>query len=343
MHSLRCRCLLIALLWVLTFPAAGPAGAHGRGSGTGAQPARLHEEAAVTARRYEAGRRDAAEQRQRARRIDELRDRERGRVVGLREDLGRIARARYRAGGGLPLSVQRPLTDDAEDSARLRRAARQAGGVQTVRSSRRTEPRLTAEEARALRALEALEHRTVRPTELGKGFRQRLERARWRLQRQADASVAAGRCRHAVRLGRAPSHSPRGWVAPVETYVLSAGFGNRGRRWAHRHTGQDFAVPIGTPVRAVGPGRVVRVACGGAFGIQVVLRHPDGSFTRYAHLASVAVERGERVTSGQWVGQSGSTGNSTGPHLHFEVGTGECTGSAVDPLRWLAARGVHVG
>ncbi|MGV9253517.1 M23 family metallopeptidase [Streptomyces sp. NPDC003697] len=346
MHSLRCRFLLLALLWALTVAAGGPAGAHNRGgdNGAGARLARLYKEAAVTAQRYRAGRREAAKQRQRVRRIDALLDRERGRVAGLQEDLGRVARAQYRAGGGLPLTVQLLLAGDPEDLVRRQSAARQAGGVLTpmVRSGRRAEARLAAEEVRAVRVWRTLDRRTVRLAELSKDIRQRLQAARRRLERQADASVAAGRCRDAVRLGPSPAGSPRAWVAPVDAYEMSAGFGNRGRRWAHRHTGQDFAVPIGTPVRAVGAGRVVRVACGGPFGVQIVLRHPDGSFTRYAHLASVAVERGERVTSGQWIGQSGTTGNSTGPHLHFEVGTNEQSASAVDPLPWLAARGVHL-
>jgi murein DD-endopeptidase MepM/ murein hydrolase activator NlpD len=99
-------------------------------------------------------------------------------------------------------------------------------------------------------------------------------------------------------------------------------------------------VPIGTPVRAVGTGKVVRVSCGGAFGIEIVLRHPGGYYTQYAHLASVAVDQGERVSPGQWIGQSGTSGNSTGPHLHFEVRVTPEMGSAVNPVRWLAQRGV---
>jgi murein DD-endopeptidase MepM/ murein hydrolase activator NlpD len=133
------------------------------------------------------------------------------------------------------------------------------------------------------------------------------------------------------------------WVAPVETYTLSAAFGSGGARWANRHTGQDFAVPIGTPVRAVGAGTVVRTACGGAFGMEVVLEHPGGYYTQYAHLASIAVEQGEQVRTGQWIGQAGTTGNSTGPHLHFEVRVTPELGSGVDPVPWLAARGVPLG
>ncbi len=132
------------------------------------------------------------------------------------------------------------------------------------------------------------------------------------------------------------------WVAPVETYELSAGFGSGGEHWAHRHTGQDFAVPIGTPVRAAGAGRVVKVSCGGAFGIEVVVEHPGGYYTQYAHLAAVAVDQGQRVATGEWIGQSGTSGNSTGPHLHFEVRVTPETGSAIDPVPWLAGRGVVV-
>jgi murein DD-endopeptidase MepM/ murein hydrolase activator NlpD len=97
---------------------------------------------------------------------------------------------------------------------------------------------------------------------------------------------------------------------------------------------------VGTPVRAVGAGRVVRVACKGPFGIQAVVQHPGGYYTQYAHLAAVAVDQGDRVAPGQWIGQSGSTGNSSGPHLHFEVRVTPAMGSAVDPVPWLARRGV---
>ncbi|CAM5638522.1 GAF domain-containing protein OS=Streptomyces tendae OX=1932 GN=GUR47_21305 PE=4 SV=1 [Streptomyces tendae] len=105
-------------------------------------------------------------------------------------------------------------------------------------------------------------------------------------------------------------------------------------------TGQDFAVPVGTPVRSVGTGRVLKVSCGGAFGIQVVIEHPGGYYTQYAHLAAAAVDQGDRIRAGQWIGQSGSTGNSTGPHLHFEVRVTPEMGSALDPVPWLSQHGV---
>ncbi|UUS32028.1 MULTISPECIES: M23 family metallopeptidase [Streptomyces] len=133
------------------------------------------------------------------------------------------------------------------------------------------------------------------------------------------------------------------WVAPVseeDGYTLSAPFAGRGRHWAHRHTGQDFAVDIGTPVRAIGAGRVHSVACGGAFGIEVVVRHAEGWYSQYAHLASAAVAPGRAVTAGQRIGLAGTTGNSTGPHLHFEVRLTPHLGSGVDPVRWLRERGV---
>ncbi|MET7436301.1 M23 family metallopeptidase, partial [Streptomyces sp. NPDC005568] len=93
---------------------------------------------------------------------------------------------------------------------------------------------------------------------------------------------------------------------------------------------------------AVGAGRVERVSCGGPFGIEVVVEHPGGYYTQYAHLAAVTVDQGERVAAGQWVGQSGTSGNSTGPHLHFEVRITPDMGSAVDPVPWLAGHGVEL-
>ncbi|MFE0057007.1 M23 family metallopeptidase, partial [Streptomyces sp. NPDC059003] len=94
--------------------------------------------------------------------------------------------------------------------------------------------------------------------------------------------------------------------------------------------------------RAAGAGRVERVACGGGFGIEVVVRHPNGYYTQYAHLAAVTVDQGEQVRTGQWLGQAGTTGNSTGPHLHFEVRLTPDLGSGVDPEKWLAEHGVKL-
>lgn len=87
-------------------------------------------------------------------------------------------------------------------------------------------------------------------------------------------------------------------------------------------------------------GRIVSAGWGGAYGYQIVLRHDDGRYSQYAHLSALSVREGQRVTAGQRIGRSGSTGNSSGPHLHFEVRTGPGYGSDIDPLAYLRARGV---
>ncbi|SEE88295.1 M23 family metallopeptidase [Streptomyces sp. Ag109_O5-10] len=132
------------------------------------------------------------------------------------------------------------------------------------------------------------------------------------------------------------------WTAPTVGYRLSARYAAKGRLWKHRHTGQDFAVDTGTPVYAVGPGSVVAATCGDAFGNQVVLHHPDGYYTQYAHLSVINVRRGQHVSTGQRIGAAGSTGNAEGPHLHFEVRTTRHLGSEVPPLPWLRQHGVSV-
>ncbi|MBM7166974.1 transglycosylase family protein [Streptomyces sp. G44] len=108
------------------------------------------------------------------------------------------------------------------------------------------------------------------------------------------------------------------------------------------HTGVDFAVPTGTSVRAVAAGQVVSAGWGGSYGYQVVLRHTDGKYSQYAHLSALSVRAGQKVGAGQRIARSGSTGNSTGPHLHFEVRTGPGFGADIDPLAYLRARGVRV-
>lgn len=335
--------LLCALAVLVARPTDATDGGHGSGSGPSAQVARLYEEAAKATQQYEEGRREAEAQRSKVRRYEELLDRERRQVAALHEDLGRLARAQYRSGGGLPLTVQMALADP-DDLTHGQRAVWQANLVvaNAIRKSRRAEARLAADQAKARAAWQSLEKRNAELAALKKEIEEKLQAARSRLEGQAEASVAAGSCPGAVRLDRPEARVTDSWVAPVETYVLSASFGSGGARWADRHTGQDFAVPVGTPVRAVGTGRVVKVTCGGAFGMQVVLRHPGGYYTQYAHLSSVAVDQGELVEPGQWIGQSGTTGNSTGPHLHFEARVTPETGSAVNPVSWLDARGVSL-
>ncbi|MEV4037915.1 transglycosylase family protein [Streptomyces umbrinus] len=134
----------------------------------------------------------------------------------------------------------------------------------------------------------------------------------------------------------------RGLTAPV-----SAGTGTpyhaAGSSWSKGyHTGVDFPVPTGTSVKSVGAGSVVTAGWGGSFGYQVVIRHGDGRYTQYAHLSAISVKAGQSVVSGQRIGRSGSTGNSTGPHLHFEVRTGPGFGSDVDPVAYLRAGGVTI-
>ncbi|WP_149181628.1 transglycosylase family protein [Streptomyces sp. TRM49041] len=118
-------------------------------------------------------------------------------------------------------------------------------------------------------------------------------------------------------------------------------YGKTGSAWAAGyHTGVDFPVPTGTSVKAVASGRVVSAGWAGSYGYQVVIRHHDGKYSQYAHLSALTVREGQSVTGGQRIARSGSTGNSTGPHLHFEVRTGPGYGSDIDPLAYLRGGGV---
>ncbi|MDT0483127.1 transglycosylase family protein [Streptomyces doebereineriae] len=133
-----------------------------------------------------------------------------------------------------------------------------------------------------------------------------------------------------------------GLVAPVNA-SLGTPYRKAGSAWSKGyHTGVDFAVPTGTSVKAVAAGKVVTSGWGGSFGYQVVIRHADGRYTQYAHLSAISVKSGQSVGGGQRIGRSGSTGNSSGPHLHFEVRTGPGFGADVDPVAYLRAGGIRI-
>ncbi|OAH16349.1 M23 family metallopeptidase [Streptomyces jeddahensis] len=145
-----------------------------------------------------------------------------------------------------------------------------------------------------------------------------------------------------TRAGTGTKHETRRLAAPVAASP-STPYRAAGGSWSKGyHTGVDFPVPTGTSVKAVAAGRVVSAGWGGAYGYQVVIRHADGKYSQYAHLSALTVKAGQNVVSGQRIARSGSTGNSTGPHLHFEVRTGPGFGSDIDPLAYLRAGGVTI-
>jgi murein DD-endopeptidase MepM/ murein hydrolase activator NlpD len=128
------------------------------------------------------------------------------------------------------------------------------------------------------------------------------------------------------------------WVVPVLGYRLTAGFGDYGL-WSHSHTGQDFAAPYGTTVHAVGDGKIIFASYDGAYGNKIAIEHPDGTVTWYAHMSEFLKTSGT-VKAGEAIGRIGTTGNTTGPHLHLEVRPGN--GAPVPPLTWLREHGVKV-
>ncbi|MBL1069075.1 M23 family metallopeptidase [Streptomyces sp. 7-21] len=160
-------------------------------------------------------------------------------------------------------------------------------------------------------------------------------------QSQAEAQ------QEAAKAAEAAEDKAKSWVSPVADYALSASFAESGSRWAADHSGQDFAVPSGTEVRAVHGGTVVKAGGNGAgdgpaYGNAVVIKHSDGTYTQYAHLSSVEVSVGQSVSTGQEIARSGNTGNSSGPHLHFEVRTTPDYGSAIDPVQFLKDKDVSL-
>ncbi|MBB3749817.1 murein DD-endopeptidase MepM/ murein hydrolase activator NlpD [Mycolicibacterium sp. BK634] len=120
--------------------------------------------------------------------------------------------------------------------------------------------------------------------------------------------------------------------------VYTSGFGYR---WGALHAGVDLAAPIGTPIVAASDGVVVDAGPTAGYGAWVKIRHSDGTVTLYGHVNTWTVQIGQRVFAGDQIATVGNRGNSTGPHLHFEVllnGT-----NRIDPAPWLAQRGLSVG
>ncbi len=128
------------------------------------------------------------------------------------------------------------------------------------------------------------------------------------------------------------------WVLPTSGYRLTARFGNSGGMWSSNHTGLDMAAPSGTPIVAIANGLITETGSAGAYGNRTVMTLEDGTEIWFCHQTEIGVRTGQKVSGGQQIGTVGSTGNSTGPHLHLEVRPGG--GDPVDPERALAFHGL---
>ena len=123
---------------------------------------------------------------------------------------------------------------------------------------------------------------------------------------------------------------PPTYIKPLAGGRFTSGFG---RRWGRMHKGVDSACPIGTTVYASCAGTVIQASYNGGYGNNVVISHADGRLTRYAHNSKLLVKVGQKVEQGEPIALSGSTGRSTGPHVHFEIYIG---GAAVNPLKYIS-------
>ncbi len=165
---------------------------------------------------------------------------------------------------------------------------------------------------------------------------QKLKREQQQLKVAAQKAVAAAR--NASARATTQQGSPSGQLVwPVPGHSKSGNVGPRVHPifgYNSCHTGIDIGAPMGTTVRAADAGSVAAITNGGPYGRAVLIVHRDGLTTFYAHLSSESVSVGQSVSAGQEVGRVGSTGWSTGPHLHYET---RINGTPYDPMGWFGA------
>ena len=166
-----------------------------------------------------------------------------------------------------------------------------------------------------------------------------------RLQAAAEAQAKARNVALQALAASAEKHANamarNAWQLPIPAgvYHLTGRFGQSSGLWANTHTGLDFAAPSGTPIHAVARGTVAETGYSGAYGNRTIITLEDGTEVWYCHQSSFAVSPGDEVSAGQVIGTVGSTGNSTGPHLHLEVRPG--AGDPVDPQSALMVHNIR--
>ena len=150
----------------------------------------------------------------------------------------------------------------------------------------------------------------------------------------ALAALAASAEKHADQIAK------NLWIFPLPagTYRVSYNYGQCSYLWANCHTGEDFGAPTGTPISSIANGVVTEAGYDGSYGNKTVVTLEDGTELWYCHQTSILVSVGDTVRGGQQIGTVGSTGNTTGPHLHLEVRPGG--GDPVSPIDALRVHGI---
>jgi murein DD-endopeptidase MepM/ murein hydrolase activator NlpD len=151
---------------------------------------------------------------------------------------------------------------------------------------------------------------------------------------EAVQAMAKGQRLVDQRVAREAEDSRTRFMLPAKG-TFTSGYG---ARWGVFHWGIDLANAIGTPILAAADGVVVESGPASGFGLWVRLRHTDGTTTVYGHINRSLVTEGQQVRAGQKIAEMGNRGNSTGPHLHFEVWN--AAGQKINPLIWLRNHGV---
>jgi murein DD-endopeptidase MepM/ murein hydrolase activator NlpD len=153
------------------------------------------------------------------------------------------------------------------------------------------------------------------------------------------AEVAASRAQRAAAAAAAAEEVAPEAVMPIHGALMTTCFC---MRWGVMHWGVDLAAPKLTPEYAAEDGVVLRAGAASGFGQAVYILGASGDVTVYGHMEKIMVSAGDVVTAGDTIALEGSRGQSTGPHLHFEVHQGGMNGKRIDPVAWLRQRGVDV-
>jgi murein DD-endopeptidase MepM/ murein hydrolase activator NlpD len=239
------------------------------------------------------------------------------------------------------LEAARVQQANADAAARAARDQQQAAEDQAQQAKQTADSQLAAQQAayaevsaQKAQYQQQLQDAQIRLLQL-QGARNAYEQ--WVAQKQAEEAAAAA-------AQRAASDAAANQVPNGHDYVLPAAGRTSscyGARWGVQHLGQDIAAPIGTPIYAATSGVVKRAGTATGFGLAVYILGDDGAVTVYGHVNRYFVGAGERVRAGEQIAEVGNRGQSTGPHLHFEVHpNGEMYSGAVNPGPWMRARGV---